>query len=444
MRLPFPYPFTCLMVVQENSFKHARQHNESPTEKDFWGAQSSLSAAEFETFIQSMGKKGLTNFADYLSKVDDTWKLYEWADMGLLTYGLKTSNLSEIDNSSCLKIRDMPPCQMFCALILKRMKKSYDESEEAARLYVEAVKPGETLTPYAHKKCEDAVEESQTWQVLRMTPTECLVSKKDGPCAQQYRVRFPTAEKYSTNNPDDQLAHDIVHEPSCDCKVPQTQGLYCRHAVAAERAYFNSQQSSASSQEHMIPLSARLLEWVHSSHLVSTWYESTKDITIRPIMVRDLHPSNCYPHRTAAAMVTKGPVPRKRLSSRWLGSGWGAKAKRIFDSKECDGGKKKARVDTEGYASELSELVADVGPYQDIQKFSAINLQDLEEPLSLTGKTIAHIFNTGWALGTVKGQRKKSGYWEVKYSDDGNRIWRHCLNKEDYGIARSWVVVQKK
>jgi hypothetical protein len=62
---------------------------------------------------------------------------------------------------------------------------------------------------------------------------------------------------------------------------------------------------------------------------------------------------------------------------------------------------------------------------------------------TLKGRFIAHKFSTGWDVGVVKSVKKKksvAGQFAVKYKSE-TYSWTQKLNKEDYGVAKYWVLL---
>jgi hypothetical protein len=59
------------------------------------------------------------------------------------------------------------------------------------------------------------------------------------------------------------------------------------------------------------------------------------------------------------------------------------------------------------------------------------------------GRFIANKFSPGWVVGVVKSVEKKksvAGQFAVKYTSE-RYCWTQKLNKEDYGVDKSWVVL---
>ena len=79
-------------------------------------------------------------------KVSD---LFQHADLNATTWGLRTSNLSEIVNSSILQARCLPPYAFMCVTTRMLSGLAWEASQEAARLGNE----GHSLTPYALRLC---------------------------------------------------------------------------------------------------------------------------------------------------------------------------------------------------------------------------------------------------------------------------------------------------
>ena len=62
--------------------------------------------------------------------------------------------------------------------------------------------------------------------------------------------------------------------------------------------------------------------------------------------------------------------------------------------------------------------------------------------LTSKGREIAHKFNTGWEVGTVRCVEKK-GEFAVFYESE-QQLYTHELNQTDYGVHKDWVLLPKK
>ena len=76
----------------------------------------------------------------------------------------------------------------------------------------------------------------------------------------------------------------------------------------------------------------------------------------------------------------------------------------------------------------------------------------LQSEAYMWGKNIAHLFNTGWAIGVIarlpRAKRRSGFYWQVTYKGDIDKnghpqYWKHELNPLQYGVENIWVIVKK-
>ena len=59
---------------------------------------------------------------------------------------------------------------------------------------------------------------------------------------------------------------------------------------------------------------------------------------------------------------------------------------------------------------------------------------------TLKGRLIAHKFNTGWAVKSVKKKKSVAGQFAVKYRSE-TYCWTQKPNREDYGVDKYWVLL---
>ena len=61
---------------------------------------------------------------------------------------------------------------------------------------------------------------------------------------------------------------------------------------------------------------------------------------------------------------------------------------------------------------------------------------------ALAGVELAHIFDTGWAIGKICGKKTSRGTWPVLYPGSSTQ-WLHKLDIEMYGEDKFWVIVER-
>ena len=60
----------------------------------------------------------------------------------------------------------------------------------------------------------------------------------------------------------------------------------------------------------------------------------------------------------------------------------------------------------------------------------------------MIGVELAHIFDTGWAIGKICGKKTSRGTWPVLYPGSSTQ-WLHKLDIEMYGEDKFWVIVER-
>ena len=113
----------------------------------FWWVQASPSAEEYEERMEKFAKKSHDAAVEYLRKVERNWILYQHIELGVKTFGFRTSNLSEILNSRLLQKRELPPFLVFMATC--RMASNDLVAACLVASQLKATIKQETLTPYA-------------------------------------------------------------------------------------------------------------------------------------------------------------------------------------------------------------------------------------------------------------------------------------------------------
>jgi hypothetical protein len=90
---------------------------------------------------------------------------------------------------------------------------------------------------------------------------------------------------------------------------------------------------------------------------------------------------------------------------------------------------------------EQRERENNVGDEKNQSGISVEHVPEVDDMKTLKGREIAHKFNTGWEVGTVKGV-EKSDEIAVFYESD-SQLWKKELDKKDYGVDKYWDFFQK-
>jgi len=432
----------------------------------FWRVQGSKSECDFDRNIQELRRQGFEKAADYLCAiVGGEWLLYKWVEMGAVTYGWKTSNQAEIRNSTILAERELPPLRLLTSLIFREMHNLYCASERANQWLVQSQQMGthrgQVMTDHVQKMCTQFNKNSDGWFVREISNEKAVVSKAPRGSAShstEFIVEFPAFREGELDDESNMIAG------TCTCLVPQTQKVYCEHAVAAERA------SHARRSQHD-PLDVRvedlLMDWVSCVHLISTYSASCDNLHIHPVMVGELKLDKCYPWRVESAQKkTPGPARKKRRDWRWVRGNEGVRKQKGIT------GSAVPTAHLSGHARALQHPStrnpetdsprdpedAPVVPYTSIDGWESVSFETLlskfqatraarsslcwsKSPAFMTNLHIAHVFVAdGWCVGKVKGTRSANGDWDVKYKGF-DEVYKHKLDINDY--KRVWVVVHK-
>ena len=208
----------CCFHLLENTRKTDRQLDA----KLFWWVQASFSSDEFERRMTKWEESSPAAVA-YLRKQTQEgtiWITHQYIDCEIQTWGLRTSNLSEIVNARLLQTRHFPPLALMSATTRQLSLDIVNAKAFGEKLF----NKGSTLTPYAQKLCEAA---NRTHMPLHAHPIDdntCQVNSVRGgtrPDSHSTRtVTFP------------QPPHQRGH---CTCHMPTLTGVYCDHAFRAER-----------------------------------------------------------------------------------------------------------------------------------------------------------------------------------------------------------------
>ena len=81
--------------------------------------------------MEKLAQKSHGNAVEYLSKIEECWVLHQQVDLGVQTFGFRTSNLSEILNARLLLKRELPPFLIMmstCRMAAKDLVEEYPSS----------------------------------------------------------------------------------------------------------------------------------------------------------------------------------------------------------------------------------------------------------------------------------------------------------------------------
>ena len=82
---------------------------------------------------------------------------------------------------------------------------------------------------------------------------------------------------------------------------------------------------------------------------------------------------------------------------------------------------------------------------EEMKKYTVMDMCDNIRSTLKPGTEIAHIFSTGWAVGTCRKFHPAlgtEGQWDVYYTSD-RTVWPHDMSNPTYGINRNWVILHK-
>ena len=194
----------------------------------FWWVQASPSVAEFELRMEKLAQKSHGNAVEYLSKIEEYWVLHQQVDLGVQTFGFRTSNLSEILNARLLLKRELPPFLIMMATCRMAAKDLVEACIFASKLKETMGK--EPLTPYAiavGKKIRAEAENAGLQGTIE------VVADRDGCVVEP--ASFGRVKQTHGLNSRRVLAPTDTDDGSCECKKNFTMGYYCIHAYVAER-----------------------------------------------------------------------------------------------------------------------------------------------------------------------------------------------------------------
>ena len=215
----------CCFHLLENT----RKHDPHLDKGMLWWVQAAHTEKEFKRRMQKWREKN-SSAVEYLQKQTDDgvlWVTYQYLQAGVRTWGLRTSNLSEIVNARLLQTRNIPILALMVATSRQLSNDIVRAKKDAAAMSSD---PG-IVTPYAQKITSNMRQRAVGLQAHAFSNTECDVDRPrrhaSTPDANTLmRVVMPRADL----SPDDDL-----HCGSCDCAGPFLLGLYCEHAYTAER-----------------------------------------------------------------------------------------------------------------------------------------------------------------------------------------------------------------
>ena len=303
---------------------------------------------------------------------------------------------------------------------------------------------GQELTDYALQKCENIkATASQKLFVKEISNSDCIVDysagKKLGIYAQ--KVTFPS------------MNGEVFVRGKCTCGQPQLTDLFCKHAVAAERHYHESKAARGCG----VTLECLLMEWIGDVHLVQTLLYAAQDLYVCPTFTDELQASEVLPPKAhllrKLGPALRGPPVRKRM--HWT-RGYQGKRKRADANISPSPQDSSVAAQTGNPVRVAHDRHEGRRAYSPIDNLTAVPAPDdmsvLQSEAYMWGKNIAHLFNTGWAIGVIarlpRAKRRSGFYWQVTYKGDIDKnghpqYWKHELNPLQYGVENIWVIVKK-
>jgi hypothetical protein len=438
----------------------------------FWWVQASPSAEEYEERMEKFAKKSHDAAVEYLRKVERNWILYQHIELGVKTFGFRTSNLSEILNSRLLQKRELPPFLVFMATC--RMASNDLVAACLVASQLKATIKQETLTPYAialGRNIRADAEKSNLQGTVEVADDDGRDSCVVGP------HMFGRAKETYGLKSRRVVAPSDTDEGSCECSQNLTTGYYCKHAYVAERLNLSETQKSVlenttykwtlmstctpnrqwhsmqSESEPRYELNQALLEWIHPSYLVETFIESLSNLSIVTPLPHKLVSAHIQPVPVMVA-VKPGPKAKKRRIGRrapWKNMQAKESLSVSASTPVC-----RPRVTASSTHTRNVETI-EIGDYDDL--VHQVPVYDMLPDEALTtdgglrasymkGKVIFHKFDEGctpgWYKGFISSYHSRKSAWWCKYICDGTsaqEYW-HYLKISDYGKTGVWVLAQ--
>ena len=192
----------------------------------FWLLQTSATETEFQSRLKVFASKHSDDVVTYLRNIEQPWILYEHVELGIRTYGFRTSNLSEILNATLLQTRELPPLP----LMMATCRHAANELQRACDLASAWEDNGDVLVPYAVKLGEKTKQEALGLQGTREVGGSSATCVVDAVQAGRQRQTFSLAARRVTAAAD----NDDDTAGMCECMKPSMLGFWCKHAYTAE------------------------------------------------------------------------------------------------------------------------------------------------------------------------------------------------------------------
>ena len=215
----------------------------------FWWVQAAHTEKEFTRRMDKWREKSKAA-VEYLEKqtADGVlWVTYQYLQADVRTWGLRTSNLSEIVNARLLQIRNIPILALMVATSRQLSNDIVRAKKDAAAMSSE---PG-IVTPYAQRITSNVRQRTVGLHAHTFSNTECDVDRprrhaSTPDTVTMRRVVMPTPSVRADPDPHEHLERqgqaategdEVEAHPygSCECAGPFLLGLYCEHAYTAER-----------------------------------------------------------------------------------------------------------------------------------------------------------------------------------------------------------------
>lgn len=176
----------------------------------------------------------------YLENVEQPWCVWQYMSIPGIgdgdsprkakTWGLRTSNLSEIANSVILNIRELPPYAFASVSVRMASIQLWQAANTAAQL----CSNNQELTPYALRLCAEIKQRAALFVAQPESNSEAVVdligrgTQSRPHSTSATRVTVPVLDESDPEHP------HVCEAGSCSCHSPFLLGLYCRHAYTAE------------------------------------------------------------------------------------------------------------------------------------------------------------------------------------------------------------------
>jgi hypothetical protein len=148
------------------------------------------------------------------------WVAYQYVERQVMTWGMRTSNLSEVVNSRLLSTRNFPLLLSIMSTTTRHLSLDIVQSKEKT---CKLLAKGHCMTPFAQKMVDQVKVLQDLFQTHPVNHNICYVNSVRGgqetdPLS-TCRVTFPDPAPGTPG--------------SCTCQKPMLPGLFCEHAYCA-------------------------------------------------------------------------------------------------------------------------------------------------------------------------------------------------------------------